>query len=143
MPAIKFKRLHPKAILPARATDGAAGYDLFAVGHDYIAPGETKLAVSGWAIELPEGWECQVRSRSGMAGRGVTVANGPGTIDSDYRGEVGALLTVAMGHGGYGDGPGDRIAQLVFKKVPKVELVEVETLSETTRGARGYGSTGL
>lgn len=132
--------------LPTYASDGAAGLDLYAAlpaGQKLVLePGARDLVPTGVLIALPEGYEAQVRPRSGLAVEyGVTVLNAPGTIDSDYRGEVKALL---VNHGGqpFEITRGMRIAQLVVAPVTRVTLVEAENLSETARGASGFGSTG-
>jgi dUTP pyrophosphatase len=133
--------------LPSYATAGAAGLDLLAAV-DETAPlcipaGARALVPTGIAIALPEGFEGQVRPRSGLAVRhGVTVLNAPGTIDSDYRGEVQVAL-INLGQEIVEVSRGMRIAQLVVVPVAKAELVAVEALDETPRGARGLGSTGL
>ncbi len=131
--------------LPAYETAGAAGLDLrAAIGESVmLPPGERALIPTGLAMQLPEGFEGQVRPRSGLALRhGVTVLNAPGTVDSDYRGEVSVVL---INHGGepFTVARGDRIAQLVIAPVTHARLSEVETLSETARGSGGYGSTGV
>jgi dUTP pyrophosphatase len=131
--------------LPAYETEGAAGLDLRAAigGPVTLAPGERALIPTGLAMQLPEGFEGQVRPRSGLALRhGVTVLNAPGTVDSDYRGEVSVVL---INHGSepFTVARGDRIAQLVIAPVTHAWLSEVETLGETARGAGGYGSTGI
>jgi dUTP pyrophosphatase len=138
---VRFKRLRPCARLPERATPGSAGFDLYAAEHAVLQPGQRLVVGSGWATEFPPEWELQVRSRSGMAGRGITVANAPGTVDSDYRGELAALL-VNNSAEPYLIEPGDRIAQILFARVPVAVLVEVDELSETARGTGGFGSTG-
>ena len=146
MTTISIKRL-PSAVglpLPHYATSGAAGADLQAAVSEPIAlaPGERALVPSGLAMAIPEGWEAQVRPRSGLALKhGVTVLNTPGTIDSDYRGEVGVVLI------NHGDAPftvarGDRIAQIIFAPVAQPSLVEVDVLPDTERGSGGFGSTG-
>jgi dUTP pyrophosphatase len=134
---IKVK-LGSGGMLPRRATDGASGYDLRASVRTIVLAGPTYLVMTGVFLELPEGWEAQVRPRSGLSRKGVTVALG--TIDADYRGEVGVCMTtkVAMDFQ-----VGDRIAQLVFVKLPKLQLVVVSELTETARGAAGFGSTGV
>lgn len=132
--------------LPIRQSAGAAGIDLMAaIPPDVtltIPPGERMLVPTGLAIGLPEGLEAQVRSRSGLALKyGMSVLNAPGTIDCDYRGEIGVIL---VNHGGepFTICRGDRIAQLVIAPVVVAELVEVENLAESARGSRGFGSTG-
>jgi dUTP pyrophosphatase len=155
---IEVKILHSEAKLPTQMTDGASGFDLHAClseWHDEeyderlkpftlrIQPGHHLLIKTGIAIEIPTGFEGQVRPRSGLALRhGVTVLNAPGTIDSDYRGEIGVLLI------NHGDEPfsvchGDRIAQLVIAPVARFELAISRELSDTERGQGGFGSTGV
>lgn len=129
--------------LPSRQTTGSAGFDLASAEPDFVlAPGERRLVSTGLAIEIPTGVEGQVRPRSGLALRhGITMPNAPGTIDSDYRGEVRVILqnsgtqpvTIARG---------DRIAQLVFARYEAPELVDVMELEGSARGAGGFGSTG-
>jgi dUTP pyrophosphatase len=130
--------------LPAYMSPGAAGLDLAAdVDTDVtLRPGQRTLVPTGLSIALPAGYEGQVRPRSGLAHKtGVTVLNAPGTIDSDYRGEVQVLL-VNLGDGDVVLRRGDRIAQLVVAPVTRIEWVEEATLVETDRGAAGFGSTG-
>ncbi len=130
--------------LPAPATAGSAGVDLCAaVASEFvIEPGQCRLVPSGFAIELPEGYEAQVRPRSGLALRhGITIPNSPGTIDSDYRGEVKVILMNA-GSESFSIKRGDRIAQLVVAPVQRAEWLEVEELTSTSRGAGGFGHTG-
>jgi len=127
------------------ATEGSAGIDLRSNNKEAItlAPGETKLIPTGIAIALPVGYEAQVRPRSGLALKNsVTVLNTPGTIDSDYRGEVGVIL-INHGKQDYVVEPGTRIAQMIVAKYEKVELDFVTELSETERGEGGFGSTGV
>jgi dUTP pyrophosphatase len=131
--------------LPAYATPGSAGLDLLAAISDDIslAPGSRVLMPTGLAIALPEGYEAQVRPRSGLALKnGVTVLNSPGTVDADYRGEIGVILI------NHGDAPfvvirGMRIAQLIVAPVTQLSWVETTELPTTTRGTGGYGSTGM
>jgi dUTP pyrophosphatase len=128
--------------LPSYATAGAAGLDLRAAEAFTIKPGARALVPTGLSIALPENFEAQVRPRSGLAVKhGVTVLNSPGTIDSDYRGEIKVPL---INHGAedFVIARGDRIAQIVIARVEQVTLVEVESLDETTRGAGGFGSSG-
>lgn len=144
MPLIKFKRLNEQFQLPTQATPGAAGFDVRYTGTDpyFLKAGCTRLVRLGFKVEIPEGYEIQVRPRSGLALKhSITVTNAPGTIDSDYRGECGVILT-NLSEFDYTITPGERIAQFVVQQVPEVTLVEVEELSETTRGEGGYGSTG-
>jgi dUTP pyrophosphatase len=128
--------------LPAYQTPGSAGIDLCADDNVYIPAGFTKKVSTGIYLEIPQGYEAQVRSRSGLAAQGIVVANSPGTIDSDYRGEVCVLLHNNSAHS-YSVGAGYRIAQLVFAPVIQVELEEVSELSDTERGTGGFGSTGV
>ena len=147
---IKVKKLHPDARLPTYGSAEAAGADVYALGEDFegelvmfgMQPGQRRLVRTGIAIELPEGFEVQVRPRSGLAlKKGVTVLNTPGTVDSDYRGEIGVILFNA-GQEDFWVEPGDRIAQLVVKPVVRGTFCEVEELGSSDRGAGGFGSTG-
>ena len=134
-----------EAFIPEYKTSGSAGADLRSSSNEIISlkQGERKLIPTNLIIELPEGYEAQVRPRSGLAlNHGVTVLNTPGTIDSDYRGEVKVLL-INHGEKDFEINYGDRIAQLVIAKHEKVEFAEDENLSETERAAGGYGSTGV
>jgi dUTP pyrophosphatase len=131
--------------LPARATEHASGFDLRACvdGALVVPAGGRALVPTGVAIAVPPGFEAQIRPRSGLALRsGVTLMNSPGTIDADYRGEVGVIV---VNHGAepVTIARGDRIAQLVILELPDVELVAVEELPETVRGAGGFGHTGV
>jgi dUTP pyrophosphatase len=130
--------------LPAYQTAGAAGCDLCAaIGERLIlAPGAREKIPSGIALELPEGYEAQIRPRSGLALKnGVTVLNAPGTIDSDYRGEI-LVLLINHGHTPFEILRGARIAQLVVAPIVRASFIETATLSETARGDGGFGSTG-
>ena len=132
--------------LPRQQTSGAAGLDLAAaIGADEtltIAPGDCAMVPTGLAIALPEGYEAQIRPRSGLAARhGVTVLNSPGTVDADYRGEV-KILLINHGRDAFVLRRGDRIAQMVVARVAAVELVEIDELDATERGEGGHGSTG-
>lgn len=144
---IPFVRLHPEAALPRRMSAQAAGLDLGAClgegGHVELPAGGWALVPTGLAVALPPGHEGQVRPRSGLALRhGVTVLNAPGTIDADYRGEIGVVL-VNHGSEPFVVRHGDRIAQLVVAPVSAAEAVEVEALpTDSGRGEGGYGSTG-
>ena len=128
--------------LPAYMTEGAAGLDLRADAPFSLGPLERALVPTGLALAIPSGYEGQVRPRSGLAAKlGVTVLNAPGTIDSDYRGEVQVILVNLSDHH-VEIARGERIAQLVIAKVERAELVEVAELGSTSRGAGGFGSTG-
>jgi len=129
---------------PSPATAGSAGSDLrAAVEHEIaIAPGERALVPTGFRIAIPEGYEGQVRPRSGLALRhGVTLPNAPGTIDADYRGEL-KVIVMNLGDAPFVIARGDRIAQLVVVPVPAVEFGEVADLDDTARGEGGFGHTG-
>ena len=128
--------------LPAYATHGAAGMDVVAAEDVTLAPGGRHAVATGFAIAIPDGYEVQVRPRSGLALKhGVTCLNTPGTIDSDYRGEVKVILA-NLGQEPFPIRRGDRIAQLVPAPVLRAELTETDSLDETLRGAGGFGSTG-
>ena len=128
--------------LPSYATEGSAGMDLRSAEALTLKPGERALVATGIAIALPDGMEAQVRPRSGLAVKhGITVLNAPGTIDSDYRGEIKVPL-INLGTDDFVVARGDRIAQMVVAPVMQVELVEVVSLDETTRGEGGFGSSG-
>jgi dUTP pyrophosphatase len=142
---IRFLRLpsNPDLPLPERATPHAAGYDLRSAEPDFVlAPGEIRLVGTGLALELPDGMECQIRPRSGLAVRhGVTLPNAPGTIDPDYRGEIRVALQ-NLGPAAVPIRRGERIAQMVFARFEAPQVQEAELLSETERGGGGFGSTG-
>ena len=139
---LRIRRLSPDAIIPAYAHPGDAGLDLHACEDVALDPGVACLVPTGVAIELPEATEAQVRPRSGLALKhSVTVLNTPGTIDEGYRGEVGVVL-INHGSATFQVTRGMRIAQLVVQKRWTVEVVEVDGLTDTTRGAGGFGSTG-
>jgi dUTP pyrophosphatase len=128
--------------LPAYATDGAAGMDVVAAEDVAIAPGARHAVATGLALAIPPGFEIQVRPRSGLALKhGVTVPNTPGTIDSDYRGELKVIL-INHGDTTFVVQRGDRVAQLVLAPVTQANWLEVGELDETARGAGGFGSTG-
>lgn len=134
-----------KHALPAYETTASAGLDVRANLHETIElkPLERALIKTGLFMEIPEGYECQVRPRSGLAfKKGVTVLNAPGTIDADYRGEVGVIL-INLSNEPFQIEDGERIAQLVFAKVEQAQWEETVELSETERGAGGFGSTGV
>ncbi len=145
---VRVTRIRPEAMelpLPAYATNGSAGMDLNADVEEplVIAPGQTVLVPTGIAIELPEGFEAQVRPRSGLAAKHqIGILNAPGTIDSDYRGEVKVILT------NFGNEPftvrrGDRIAQMIVSRYVRVTWESVESLNNSARGAGGFGHTGI
>ncbi|MEE2906002.1 MAG: dUTP diphosphatase [Gemmatimonadota bacterium] len=142
---VLFTRLgsNPDLPLPARATPQAAGYDVrSAEGSVTLEPGEIRLVGTGLVMELPEGVECQVRPRSGLALRhGITLPNSPGTIDPDYRGEL-KIIMQNLGGESVTLERGSRIAQLIFARFEEPEVVLSEQVSETDRGDGGFGSTG-
>lgn len=134
---------HADLPLPARQTDGAAGYDVCSAEEEFLLePGERRAVRTGLILELPAGIECQVRPRSGLALRhGLTLANAPATIDPDYRGELKILLWNA-GTEGITISRGMRIGQLVFARFETPRLEVVSTVADTSRGSAGFGSTG-
>ncbi len=143
---IKIQQLdHGKSLeIPTYATSGSSGVDLRAAVQEVltIRPGEFSLVPTGISVQIPTGYEAQVRPRSGLAIKhGVTLLNAPGTIDSDYRGEIGVVL-INCGKEPFVVRRGDRIAQMVFAKVEQVRLVEAQELNRTTRGHGGFGHTG-
>lgn len=148
MATLRIRRLpHARDLpLPAYETAGAAGLDLRAAlpdGPRQLEPGARLLVPTGLVLELPMGTEGQVRPRSGLALRhGVTLLNTPGTIDADYRGEVGVIL-INHGQETFTVAHGDRIAQLVVATVLQADIVEAEELTGTARGSSGFGSTGV
>ncbi|MFN2098938.1 dUTP diphosphatase [Altererythrobacter sp. MF3-039] len=142
--AVKLRRLpHGQGLeLPAYATSGAAGMDVLSAETITIAPGSRHAVATGLSLAIPEDYEIQVRPRSGLALKhGITVPNTPGTIDSDYRGELKVIL-INHGEGSFAIARGDRIAQLVLAPVVQASWNEVEELDETVRGEGGFGSTG-
>lgn len=143
-PRVQIRRLRPDAIVPRYQTADAAGMDLHAALDQpmTVAPGAVVAVPTGLAMAIPRGYEGQVRPRSGLARKhAVTVANAPGTIDADYRGECMVLL-INLGREPFAIHHGDRVAQLVIAPVSQAELVEVDELPATERGAGGFGSTG-
>ncbi len=142
-PALRVQRLHPEAKLPFQATEGASGLDLYAClpdGDITLGPDPVRVP-TGVALEIPPGFDVQVRPRSGLSLKGVGVSFG--TIDSDYRGEILVTMWVFGTRAEHHVRHGDRIAQLVVTKLAQLPLVEVEELTPSTRGAGGHGSTGL
>jgi dUTP pyrophosphatase len=143
-PRVRFQRLRASAQVPRYMSAGAAGLDLASAADAPIElpPGGRVAVPTGLAFAIPAGFEGQVRPRSGLARKfGVTVTNAPGTIDSDYRGEVQVLL-VNLGAEPYTVQPGERIAQLIIAPVSIAELEEASSLDDTTRGSGGFGHTG-
>ena len=141
-PMIEVKRLDKDLPLPKYETQGAVGMDLCADENAMLSRGTVRIVPTGIAVAIPEGWEIQIRPRSGLAAKaGVTVVNAPGTIDQDYRGEIKVILT-KISNGVVDIKKGDRIAQMVVCPVGIASLVEVDELSDTERGEDGFGSTG-
>ncbi|NBX92039.1 MAG: dUTP diphosphatase [Proteobacteria bacterium] len=145
MISVEVKKTNPQAEVPQYMTVGSAGCDIKAcLGEPVILkPQERRAIPTGLSFGIPTGFEIQVRPRSGLSiKQGLTVINAPGTIDSDFRGEV-MILIVNLGHEAVTIQHGDRIAQLVLQKVDQIKWKEVSSLSETQRGVGGFGSTGL
>ncbi|EAW33761.1 dUTP diphosphatase [Lyngbya sp. PCC 8106] len=140
---IKILRLNQAAIVPKYAHPNDAGMDLYSIEEQEILPGESKLIHTGISIELSPGTEAQVRPRSGLALKHqITVLNTPGTIDADYRGEIGVIL-INHGKTTFNINKGMKIAQLVIAPVIHAKIEEVEQLSSTVRGEGGFGSSGV
>ncbi|ENZ82826.1 MULTISPECIES: dUTP diphosphatase [Caulobacter] len=146
---IRFKRWegNPDLPVPAYASSGAAGFDLRAAAPEgetlVLKPGARAMVPTGFSVAIPDGYEMQVRPRSGLAFKnGVTVVNAPGTVDSDYRGQV-CVLLINLGEEDFAIRRGDRIAQGIIAAAPQWPLVEVDDLDATERGAGGFGSTGV
>ena len=140
---LRFKRIHPEAVLPAYAHASDAGMDVRSVADLVIPAGGRALVPTGLVAIIPPMYEIQVRPRSGLALKhGVTVLNTPGTIDSGYRGEIGVILA-NFGDKDFPVAKGDKVAQLVFAPVVQPEIEETDTIDETDRGAGGFGSTGV
>lgn len=141
---IKVFKINENAKIPMRAHEDDAGYDLYAVGTFTLGPRCTTWTRTGLKLAIPKGWEIQIRPKSGLAGRGITVLNTPGTVDASFRGEVLVLLYNAT-NDECAFKSGDKIAQMVLKPVYDIEFIEVEAeglLGETVRGENGFGSTG-
>ena len=140
---LRFRKVHPDAVLPSYAHPSDAGMDVRSVDDLVIAPGRRALVRTGLVMLLPPMYEAQVRPRSGLALKsGVTVLNTPGTIDSGYRGEVGVILA-NFGEADFQVKKGDKIAQIVIAPVTQPEIVETTEVDETDRGPGGFGSTGV
>lgn len=141
---VRIKLLNPHATLPHYQTEGSAAADVSACVDEpvILGPGERAIIPTGFALEVPVGYEAQIRARSGLSSRyGITIANGIGTIDSDYRGEVG-VIAINLGNEPFTIEPGMRIAQMAIVRCDQVTWQQVEELEESTRGEGGYGSTG-
>lgn len=140
---IKFKKLDPRAVIPQYQTAGASGFDFHSLKEVTLRVGEIELVPTGLSVEIPPGYELQIRARSGLAAKlGVFLVNGIGTVDSDYRGEIKIILStckldpIVLS-------AGERIAQGVLVKVDRLAVVETHELSDTIRGDGGFGSTGI
>jgi len=141
---VQFARLDEEARLPTQGSSQAAGWDLYALEETKVMPKKSSMIRTGLAVAIPEGWEGQLRCRSSLGKKGMIMPNGVGTIDSDYRGEL-MILATWIGEGKeFIVAKGERVAQLLFAPVPKVNIVEtsVENLGKTDRGEGGFGSTG-
>jgi dUTP pyrophosphatase len=141
---VLYKKLRDDAMVPAYQTDQSAGADVFACLNDAVTlhPGEIQLIPTGFAMALPQGYEAQIRPRSGLGSKGISVPNAPGTIDSDYRGEVRVIL-INLGKEPFVIRHHDRIAQMVIAPVIRAAFTETGELPETVRGEGGFGSTGV
>jgi dUTP pyrophosphatase len=145
MTEVRVQRVRTQAQVPVYMTKGAAGCDVTACLEESleIGPGKRVAVPTGLAFAIPEGYEIQVRPRSGLSfKRGLTVVNAPGTIDSDYRGEV-MVLMINLGEDSVRVEPGDRIAQLVLQRVEQISWLPADSLDETARASGGFGSTGV
>jgi len=160
---LKFKKLHEEAVIPKYQTKGSAGFDFHAVITpdedgvnpvrlddndemeivEIVGPGKQRIIDTGLSVAVPEGYELQVRPRSGLSFKHkITVTNSPGTIDSDYRGEI-KIIIFNLGEEDFVINKGDRIAQGVVNKIEQFDIQEVDDLDETERGGGGFGSTGV
>jgi len=142
-PIVKFQKLYDDVEIPKYQTFGSAGMDVRVRIRNkiYINAGQTMVFRTGFKMAVPEGYEAQIRSRSGMAVKGICVANSPGTIDSDYRGEIRVAL-INHNYNGQWVKNGDRVAQMIIKKIPQIKTKIVDKLDETERNEGGFGSTG-
>jgi len=140
---LKVKRIRKDIILPEYKTEGASGFDLSSSIDSLLKAGEFAVIPTGLIIEVPPGYEAQVRPRSGLAANnGIGVLNTPGTIDSDYRGEI-KIVLFNFSDKDFHIRKGDRIAQMVISKIERVKIIEVENISGSERGTQGFGSTGI
>ena len=139
---LKIKRLNDEAIIPQYARKGDAGMDLFSISEHVLKHGERCLVSTGLSFEIPEGYEVQIRPRSGLAlKKGISLVNSPGTIDAGYRGEIGIII-INHGREDFEIKKGDKIAQAVINKFETGEIEEVEELENSDRGEGGFGSSG-
>ena len=141
---VTIQKIAPEAKVPAYAHEGDAGVDLYSTVDKVLAPGERALIPTGLKMAIPHGYEGQVRPKSGLALKhGLTVLNTPGTVDAPYRGEVGVILINLDPRSSYQIKKGEKVAQMVFNKIEYAAFTEAAELTDTTRGAGGFGSTGL
>jgi dUTP pyrophosphatase len=139
---IKIKKIKENAVVPKYAHHGDAGVDLYSTEDYILKPGERTLVSTGIAIAIPPGHEAQVRPKSGLALKhGISIVNTPGTVDCEYRGEIGVIV-INLGNEDFKIEKGNKIAQMVFNKIEEADFEEVEELDDTTRGDGGFGSTG-
>ena len=141
MNQVKLQRLLEVAKRPTKATEGSAYSDVYSAVSKTLGLGETAMLSTGWKVEVPPGYFLDIRSRSGLSCKGIVVANAPGTVDEDFRGELMVILHNAS-RGDYDVKVGDRIAQCALMPMVPTSFTEVEVLSETARGLKGYGSSG-
>ena len=142
MVQIKIKKLRQEAILPRKAYEYDAAFDLHSAEEIMLGAGERKLVGTGIAIEMPQNYHAEIRPRSGLAAKhGITVLNTPGTVDSGYRGEIQVIL-INLGREDFLIARGERIAQMLFSKVDAISFEEVDELSDSSRGPGGFGSSG-
>ena len=140
---VKIKKIKSNAIVPSYVHDGDSGVDLYSTEDYELKPGDRALVSTGLQIAMPHGFEAQVRPKSGLAlQHGISIVNTPGTVDSNYRGEIGVIV-INLGQQNYKIEKGKKIAQMVFTKVEQVQFEVVNELDETKRGMGGFGSTGL
>lgn len=139
---VRFKKTRPDAFAPSYAHEGDSGMDLVALDGRQLFPGQPVIFDCGIAVELPVGYEAQVRARSSLASQSIITCGGLGTIDSGYRGPIKVSLMLCNPNGRWQVSRGDRIAQLVIAPVMRVEFVEANELSDTVRGTQGFGSSG-
>jgi len=140
---VRIKKLSKDAVIPSYAHKGDSGMDIYSIEDKIINPREFELISTGIALSIPYGYEAQVRPKSGLAAKnGITILNTPGTIDCHYRGEI-MVICINLGKSPYNVEKGKKIAQIVFNKVEEAEFEEALELDDTTRGSRGFGSTGV